>query len=165
MKTWIILPFLFVLAFSVDVSAQFLEIKGMPGSSADPKHRGWIELNSFSMSNSRPTSTNSSTRQRGSANFTPVNVTKFIDKSSPKLMEAVANGRVFPTMTIDLVDNRKNVYVKITLSNVMITSYQVSGSKKERPTEEFSLNYEHIKYSYLPSKVDFNWNTKTNRPK
>ena len=40
------------------------------------------------------------------------------------------------------------------MDNVAVSNYSLSGDGEEPPTEEFSLNYEKIKFTYFKFKQD-----------
>ena len=79
---------------------------------------------------------------------------KQIDKASPKIAEAVCNGTVFPKVEIEVAsvspDGIPVEYYKYELEKVLISSYSFSGSTGDVPTEELSLSYEEIKWTYIP---------------
>ena len=75
-------------------------------------------------------------------------VMKRVDKSSPKLAQALAKGTVFPEATLLVPEGRgSRKYMEFKLTQVMISGYQTSGSQ-ERPTESLSLNFAKIAYAY-----------------
>jgi type VI secretion system Hcp family effector len=79
---------------------------------------------------------------------------KELDKSSPKLAEAVCKGKVFPKVEIHLTASYTNAgrqtYYAYELKNVLVTSYNISGEGQAEavPTETFSLNFEEVKVTY-----------------
>jgi type VI secretion system secreted protein Hcp len=79
-----------------------------------------------------------------------------MDKSSPKLNLACCDGRNIPEVTIELVRaSDGEPYMKYKLKDVIISSYSVSGSTSGDttvPTEEVTLNYTEIEWTY--SKLD-----------
>jgi type VI secretion system secreted protein Hcp len=72
---------------------------------------------------------------------------------------AVANGTVFPKVTIDFVRaggdaaRSEETYMTVTMENVLISSYSVSGSSDGVPMESFSLNYTKIEIKYLEEDI------------
>lgn len=132
----------------------FLKIDGIEGESTDSSHKDWINLLSVSGNLSEEAS---SSMASGKRQHKPFVITKELDKASPKLQEAATKGKVFPKVIIHVKANEgssayggsRATYLKYELENVMITSYQVSGggaAGQEHPMEEFSLNYEKIKF-------------------
>ena len=98
-------------------------------------------------------------------------ITKEIDKASPNLAEAICKGKVFPKVEIHVTasttDAGRVTYYIYDLKNVMVTSYDVSGSgqAEEVPMETFALNFEEIKVTYTEcdregktkGKVEYSW--------
>ena len=123
--------------------AGYIKFDGIDGESVDKDHKDWINLLSFS-NDSKIREDSVSTRYQ--YDVSDIIVVKELDKSSPKLAESIAMGKVFPKVEIHL-DSGKETYHVYKLTNVMITSYTISGTNNEIPTEEFSLNYEKITIS------------------
>ena len=123
--------------------AGYVKFDGVDGESTDKDHKDWINLLSFSPGMEMQTD---SATARGQYDVSDIVVVKELDKSSPKLTESIAMGKVFPKVEIHL-DSGKETYYVYELTNVMITSYSISGTGTDRPTEEFSLNFEKITYA------------------
>ncbi len=142
----------------------FLKIEGIPGESKDQNHKDWIDVLSFSKSVSRPIEPGAGGRAGGqAAEASDLALSKYIDKSSPKLALACCEGGHIPEVTLELINTRggnKTPYMVYKLHNVLVTSYSVSGdtSGDPLPTEEITLNYESIEWTY----VEFDG---ANRPK
>ena len=87
----------------------------------------------------------------GKANFQDISFTKWVDLSSAKLALACCNGKHYPeaTLTVRKAGENPLEYLVITLSEVMITSYQTGGSGGEdRLTENVTLNFAKVKFDY-----------------
>jgi type VI secretion system secreted protein Hcp len=84
--------------------AGYLKIGDIKGESVDKDHKDWINLLSVSQSLTRPMSAgiSGSTRQRASVTCGDVVCVKEMDASTPKLIQAVCDGTVFPKVQIDL---------------------------------------------------------------
>ena len=100
-------------------------------------YKGWIELNSVAC-----------TAGRSAPKVGEIVVTKATDQASPKLAEASASGRVFPSAQIHLVNaGAASAYLTYKLNSVRVTSYTVNGSGLDDgsiPTETLSLNFDKI---------------------
>lgn len=133
------------IGFSIDdaYGAGFVKFDGVDGESVDKDHKGWSDL--LSISEIYETTSGSLT-VRGGTVSNELLLVKHVDKSSPKIAQAIAEGKVFQKVSIDLCLNQKS-YCSLSyeLSNVMITSFSLGGSADERPVEEISLNFEEIK--------------------
>jgi type VI secretion system secreted protein Hcp len=123
--------------------AVFIKFDGIDGESTDKDHKGWIDL--LSLSENPSTASESTTaRTRGETTLGDVVVVKELDKSSPKLAESILMGKVFPKVEIHLTSSAGTIYYAYELTNVMITSYSISGDADQIPMEEFSLNFEKL---------------------
>jgi hypothetical protein len=78
-------------------------------------------------------------------------VTKYIDKASPKLFQKVSNGTHIPKVTIQLEKTGK-VYLKYTLTNVLISSIQSGGAGGSAPRENVTFTYGALKIQYTAQK-------------
>ncbi len=135
--------------------AGYIKFDGVDGEAQDKDHQGWSDIGSFSQGVQQPgTGSTGPTRRRGDAILDDVVCVKELDKSSPKLAESVCKGKVYPKVKIHLTasttDTGRVTYYAYELTNVMVTSYNISGSgqSEDVPTEEFSLNFEEIKVTY-----------------
>jgi len=135
--------------------AGYMKFDGVEGECKDDKHKGWIDILSFSQAVHQPGGGATGTaRRRGDVILDDIGVSKLLDKSSPKIAEAVCKGRVFPKVEIELTasytDQGRVTYYRYELKNVLVTSYSVSGAaqSEEVPAEDFSLNFEEIKVTY-----------------
>lgn len=140
----------------------FLKIEGIEGESTDEIHKGQIEIMSFSwgVSNSGSMAAGSGAGA-GKASFSSIRLITAVSKASPMLFESVATGKHFPTATITIVNSeqRAQEFMKVTLSDVLISSYQLNGQSVEVPIESFKLNFAKIEYEYTPQKPDGSMDT------
>lgn len=94
----------------------------------------------------------------GKANFQDLSITKWIDKASPNLMQAVANGKQFEkaTLTCRKAGGDAPVdYLLLELEKVIITSVSIGGSGgSDQFTESVSINFAQYKETYTPQKDD-----------
>lgn len=136
--------------------AGFIKIGDIKGECTDADHQDWIDLLSFSQSLHSPQSgATGVARRRGDVVLEDIHVSKLLDKSSPKLAEAVCNGKVFDKVELHLSasisDEAREAYYKYELKQVLVTSYSVSGATQssDPPAEDISLNFEEIKVTYV----------------
>lgn len=164
--------FLTVIAMGTLLSAAsgagYLKLGDIKGESNDNHHKDWIEIASFSQAMHRPDMGEGATRRRGAAVMEDLKCVKELDKSSPLLARALLTGEVIPEAELELTrGEEKAVYLKIKLTNVLVTSYSVNGSAagNEVPMEEVSFNYEKVEWTYTtydasgrPSEeVSYSW--------
>ncbi len=147
------------LLLSAAQGAAFIKFDGIDGESTDKDHRGWSELESFSQAIHKPGgSATGATRRRGDVIMKDLTYSKELDKSSPKIAEAIAKGKVFLKVEIHLTRDaggERVTYYRYELKNVLVTSYSVGGSSSDSvPVEQISLNFEEIKVTYTEVGAD-----------
>jgi len=111
----------------------FLKIDGIPGESLDDKHKDWIEVLSFSWATSR-----------GGTKHQDFQIVKSMDKASPLLAMASCNGKS-PGQAMFVArkagGKQPVEYLKIKLTDILISSYNTAGSTDDNPVETVSLNF------------------------
>ncbi|MFO0812312.1 MAG: type VI secretion system tube protein Hcp [Gemmatales bacterium] len=156
-------------------SDYLLEIEGIKGESKDKKHPGTIEIHSFSWGVSNAGSMASgSGGGAGKASFSDLSFMSTTASQSPLLMLACATGQHIKSakLFVRKQGSEQHDYYVITLSDILVSSFQHSGSDGSGgpPSESFSLNFTKIEYSYSPQKPDGSldtaikgsWNLKEN---
>ena len=99
-----------------------------------------------------------------SANLTGLNITKRADGCSPVLFGDVVSGRMLKSVTLVQQDNAKDDVFTVTLTNVLVGSYQLGGDQSsEIPTEQISFTFSKICISDTQSGTKFCWDSSTNR--
>lgn len=139
-------------AASVDM---FLELDGIKGESKDEKHKGEIEILSFSWGASNPGSGSyGGGGGAGKVSISDLSVTKPIDQSSTQLFVDAATGKHIKDATLTLRkkssgDGEPLEFLKIKLQDILVSSVQQAGNgSSERPTESVSLNFTKIEIAY-----------------
>lgn len=146
------------LSCSLSAADFFLKIDGVDGESTDDKHKGEIEIESWSWGATNVGSIGP-VGGLGKADFADITIIKHVDKATPKLLKALAEGLHIESM---LLTCRKAggaggrvEYLKVTLENVTISSYtSMASTERPIPSETVGLNYGKIKYEYAPQKSD-----------
>ncbi len=86
----------------------------------------------------------------------PFHFTAVTSKASPKLMVLCANGKHVKSAV--LVARRpgpaNQEYLKITLTDVMVSSYEIDGSSGDVSVDEVSLNFAKIQIDYKPQNAN-----------
>ena len=93
----------------------------------------------------------------GKASFQDLSFTKYVDSATNALMTALAKGTHVPevTLLVRKAGAGQVVYITVVLSEVLVTSVSTGGSGGEdRLTENVTLNFAKVKYSYSPQKPD-----------
>ena len=137
----------------------FLKIDGIDGESQDSKHKGEIDLESWSWGEHQTgTSSSGGGGGAGKVSMQDFHFVMKINKASPKLMLACANGEHIKkaVLTCRKAGKDQQEFMKITLSDLLVSSYQTGGSGHGDivPTDQISLNYAKIEYEYKEQKPD-----------
>lgn len=115
----------------------FLKIDGIPGESTDDKHQGEIDIMSFSWGATNPaTASAGGGGGAGRVQLQPLHLAKPTDTSSPNLFLKCATGQVLKSAVLTAqttVGEQPVEFLKITLSDVLVSSYQISASTNPGP--------------------------------
>ena len=137
-------------------AAAYIKFDGIDGESVDRNHDKWINLDSWSWG-----ATQTGTGGGGGAGKVSVqnfSFDKTVDKASPKLFEALTTGKHIKEATLELCRpsgaDQSQCYLVIKLTDVMVSGYQIGGSSENVPTDQISLNFAKIEFSYKPQKAD-----------
>lgn len=159
--------------------AAYIKFDGVNGEAQDKDHKNWSDILSFQQAISQPGGgATGPTRRRGDVVMADIIVVKELDKASPKLAESICKGKIFPIVEIHVTasttDAGRVTYYAYELKNVMVTSYDISGSgqSEDVPTETFSLNFEEIKVTYTEvdqagaskGNVEYTWRVEEATP-
>jgi type VI secretion system secreted protein Hcp len=139
--------------------AIYLELEGIPGESTDEQRPRTIEIDSFSFgaSNSGSIVVGGGGGGAGKVSFQDISLSKKLDKASPLLYLACAQGTHIKraVLFVRKAGDKPMEYYTITLSDLLISSVQTGGSTGgDRPTESLSLNFTKIEFSYAAQKPD-----------
>jgi|SRR5512146_544450 len=138
-------------------SDYFLKIDGIDGESTDDKHKGEIEVLSYSWGESQ-TGTHGSGGGGGAGKVSMSDFSFMMqaNKSSPKLMLACATGDHIKTakLTLRKAGGEQQEYMSITFSDVLVSSYNTGGGGGEIPNESITLNFGKVEFEYKPQKPD-----------
>jgi type VI secretion system secreted protein Hcp len=93
----------------------------------------------------------------GKVNVQDLSFTKYVDSSTPKLMLACCGGTHYDdaTLVVRKAGGKPVEYIKIKMTEVLITSLSTGGSGGEdRLTENVTLNFAKVTVDYVPQKDD-----------
>ena len=128
----------------------FLKLDGIEGESADHKHKGEIEVLSFSWGISN-TGANASGGGGGAGKTTvhDFSIVKMIDATSPLLFEKCCTGEHIGGGQFTLVDRQTGLgFYKIRFDEILVSSVQPAANPGGGvPTESLSLNFTRIEIS------------------
>lgn len=130
----------------------FLQLDGIKGESQDSKHKGEIEVLSFSWGMSQTGAGHHGTGSgTGKVDIADITFQKYIDKSSPSIMTACATGGHIAKgkLTVRKAGGTPLDYVTLDMEKIFVSSYQTSGTGgSEVLSESFSLNFVKVKLEY-----------------
>ncbi len=136
----------------------FLKLDGIKGEAQDAKHKGEIDVLAWSWGMSQSGTTHmGSGGGGGKANFQDISVTKWVDKSSPLLMQYCATGKHISKaqLIVRKAGTKPLEYIVMDLTDIMVTSVSTGGSGGEdRLTENVSLNFAEFKVKYVEQAKD-----------
>jgi type VI secretion system secreted protein Hcp len=136
----------------------FLKIDDVKGESSDDKHKGEIDVLSWSWGATQSATTHMGTGGgSGKVNVQDLSLTKYVDKSTPVIFKYCCNGKHFKSalLTVRKAGGTAVEYLKITMSDLIISAYTTGGSGgQDRVTENVTLNFATVKMEYVPQKPD-----------
>lgn len=153
----------------------FIKIDGIEGESKDSKHKGWIDVLSFSYAVSQSSSAFTGGGVGvGKANFDALVFEHYADKATPNLLQYCASGKHVGEVKLEAakVGDGSQVYFTITLTDAIITHAGPSGSTDDaRVKETVGISYSKIKVEVkeqnangsLGASVTGAWDVKQNQ--
>lgn len=136
----------------------FLKLDGISGESKDSKHKGEIEVLSFSFgeTQSRPSGTGGGVGA-GKVKMSEFSFTARTTKASPQLFLSCAQGKHLKEaiLTVRKAGGSQQEYLIIKLNDVLVSAYALGSAEGEsEPHDAFSLNFIKLSYDYKPQKAD-----------
>jgi len=130
----------------------FIKIGDIKGESQDDKHKDEIDVLAFSWGCSNSGSTHvGGGSGAGKANFQDISFTKYIDKSSPILLQHCATGKHIAEakLIVRKAGGTQMEYIMYHLKDLIVSSVSTGGSGGEdRLTENVALNFGSFHYKY-----------------
>jgi type VI secretion system secreted protein Hcp len=135
----------------------YLKIEGVEGESQDSKHKGEIELHSWTYSEHQMgTQARGGGGGAGKVAMADFHFSMTYNKASPKLMLACATGEHFKkaVLTCRKAGKEQQEFLKVVLSDLLVSAYQTGGSAGSNliPVDQISINYARIEFEYKEQK-------------
>lgn len=151
-----------LLRSHVEAMAQadyFIKIDGVQGESTDSKHKGEIELESFSWGETNSAGGGAgSGGGAGKVSMQDLHFVMKLNKASPNLLLACAQGQHLKNAVITgrKAGKGQQEFLVYKFTDVLISSYQTSASAQdpEGPFDQVSFNFAKIEVEYRPQKPD-----------
>lgn len=124
------------------------------GEATEKGHEKWITLSGYDADATAPTTSAGGGGGAGKVQFKEIVITKPIDKSTPKLFEALVTGRHLPAVQIDFVKpdgaGGDEVFYSVKLNTVIVTGVHQSDAGKAggHTLEQVSLDFQKIEITY-----------------
>jgi type VI secretion system secreted protein Hcp len=132
----------------------FLDIDSVDGESKDDAFTDCIDVQSWSWGESNTGAFGSGTTGGTAGKVSPqdFHFVMPMNKATAKLLLACATGKHFTnaTLTCRKAGESPQVYMKLVLTDVVVSSYQTGGSASGDvvPTDQVSLNFAKLEYAY-----------------
>jgi len=141
------------------IGDMFLKLDGIDGESTVDGHENEIDIESLSWGvTNAGTGSYGGGSGSGRADVADVSIMKLVDASSASIQLACCTGQVIDEAVITMRKAGGDSpldYVKITLSDVYVSSVQISSTgPADSHQESLSLNFSKIKYEYQKQKDD-----------
>jgi type VI secretion system secreted protein Hcp len=154
----------------------FLKLDGIKGESADSKHKGEIDLESFSWgATQKGTSESGGGGGAGKVQMQDFNFVMRVNTASPKLLLACATGDHIKSAVLVCRKSggTQQEFLKWTFSDILVSSFQTSGAASHAdrdvatgqrtgkhtdphslPADQISLNFAKVEFEYKAQKAD-----------
>jgi type VI secretion system secreted protein Hcp len=137
----------------------FLKLDGIEGEAQDSKHKGEIELQSYSFGgHQQGTHMAGGGGGAGKVALQDLSFVMASNKASAKLFLACCTGEHIPkaVLVCRKAGKEQQEYLKITLTDILVSSFQAGGPHKGElmPYDSVSLNYAKIEIEYKEQKSD-----------
>ncbi len=151
----------------------FLKVDGIPGESLDAKHKEEIDVLGFSWGVSQAGPATGGGGGAGKAVFDDLLVVARTSKASPLLWLACASGKHIKTAILTCRKAGKSPvdFLIVTMTDVVIASYELDGSEAEPPLDQVAFTAAKIVTEYKPvdpagkalPPVKAGWDLKANK--
>ena len=151
----------------------FLKIDGIPGESHDAKHKDEIDVVSYGWGLTHAATAAAGGGGAPRPKFQDFHFTMNVNRSSPPLFLACANGRHIRTamFTVRKSGGTQVEYLKIKFTDVVVSSFEEGGSG-QGTEETVGFGFAKIEVDYTPqlptgapgAVVEAGWDVKTNTP-
>jgi type VI secretion system secreted protein Hcp len=137
----------------------FLKIEGIDGESADAKHKGEIDLDSWTWGETQGgTMSAGGGGGAGKVQMQDFHFTMKVNKATPKLILACATGEHIKkgVLTCRKAGKEQQEFLKYTFTDLLISSYQTGGASSGSaiPNDQISFNYAKMEVEYKEQKAD-----------
>jgi type VI secretion system secreted protein Hcp len=129
----------------------FLKIDGIQGESKADKHKDEIDIESFSWGETQSgTFAGGGGGGSGKISMQDFHFNMLVNKASPALFLACAQGDHIKNaiLTCRKAGRDQQEFLKVTMNDVLVSSFQIGGAGGVVPTDQISLNFAKIEVEY-----------------
>jgi type VI secretion system secreted protein Hcp len=135
----------------------FLFLENVPGETADEKHKDWIDILSYTQTFRNSGSTTGGAA--GKVTCGDITILKGIDKSSPKLLEAVVKGDFVKQGKMDFTSvggkEGNRTYYFVTMEELQVIAVEQTDQPDDaRIVERVTLRGSKFSYEYTTQRAD-----------
>jgi type VI secretion system secreted protein Hcp len=153
----------------------FLQIEGVTGECVEANHKGWIDVGSYTEGlHSSSTAGFGGGSGLGTVSYQDISINCQLEKAVPTLMAGCAGHKHYGKATLHAVKmggEKSWNYLEITLTDVVVTGVNFSGSSNDMPHVSITLAFAKIKTEYFEqtssggkgSSTVAEWNQKENQ--
>jgi type VI secretion system secreted protein Hcp len=142
-----------VCVVSVAATAQadaFIKLDTIAGEATDKAHKDEIVVDSFTFGSSSSSSLTSGAASVGKAQFDVLTFSHHVDRASAALLLAVAKGTSLKSAVLTARKGKStHEFLKVTLSDVLVTSVKIVGDDDDGAREEVTLRFGKITFEYF----------------
>jgi type VI secretion system secreted protein Hcp len=136
----------------------FLKIEEIKGEARPKAHENEIELMSWSWGETQSVFPSETRKTGGSVSMRDLQFTAVTNSASSQLLIYCAAAKRIKTAVLTCefdFKQKKHIFLTITLSNVVVSGYDVEGSPgSDRTIDRVCLKFTKIEYTYSPIKPD-----------
>jgi type VI secretion system secreted protein Hcp len=153
-----------------------LRVQGIEGESADDRHRGWIDVDSWSWGAVNAAPGPGGGGAAGRVSMQDLHVVLAVSRASPPLFLACASGKRLPEAKLVALraGERREEFLSWTFSDVVVTSFQTGGAESGEalPMDHVSFAFTKVLVEYRPMRPDGSldapvkagWDVRSNAP-
>ncbi|WP_273651712.1 Hcp family type VI secretion system effector [Cellulomonas fimi] len=134
----------------------YLRIGSVEGGSTDRHHEGWIEVRSFTWSETSGAGAGGHAAVSGRVTASPLVVTADVSVASPRLMVACARNERFDVAELEVVqagENGGRPFLRWRLQDVVVSGYAVTA-EDFLPVDTITLRFESLRFDVVPQQPD-----------
>lgn len=136
----------------------FLQITGVAGESTDAKHKGWMDVESWSWGETNAgQAASGGGAGAGRVQMQDLHFSTRVSKASPALFLACASGQHMKEARLAGVHAgaMQQEFLTWTFSDVLVTGYQTGGADDDVvPMDSVSLSFSKVRVEYKAQKAD-----------